>query len=87
MYSNGNWIKKHPIPSTESSFGVWNMVEDTVPEYLHNICKKAINTKLENNESNIAKIAVFYSTAMDSNTIEKANLNEIQPWINEIFGL
>lgn len=86
MYSNGDWIKKHPIPSTESSFGVWNMVEDTVAEYLHNICKKAINTKFENNESNIAKIAVFYSTAMDSNGIEKANLNEIQPWINEILA-
>lgn len=82
-YSNGKWIQQHPIPASEASFGVWNMVEDTVAVYLNTICKNAQNAHAKTG-SNEQKIADFYSSFMDTISVEKQGIQAIQPWLTEI---
>ena len=33
QYANGGWFKQHPIPSTESSNGIFQLINDTINNY------------------------------------------------------
>ena len=40
-YANGGWFKKHPIPSSESSNGIFRTIGDTINAQIKDICEKA----------------------------------------------
>ncbi len=77
MYANGNWFKQHPIPASEQSNGIWQMIIDTVNNQVRNIC---IESSRENNEkgSNKQKIGDFYSSGMDSVALNKNGINDLK---------
>ena len=38
-YANGGWFKKHPIPSSERSNGIFRMIQDTINNQIKSICE------------------------------------------------
>ena len=82
-YANGGWIKANPIPGDETGWGIAQMVNEELYER-----KKTINDEAvaATDRTDIQqKIADFWSTGMDSASIEKAKttpLNEVLAKIN-----
>jgi putative endopeptidase len=79
-YANGGWFKKHPIPSSEKSNGIFRMIQDTINNQIKSICIKSAEANAEKG-SNKQKIGDFYASGMDSVTINKLG---ITPLKNEI---
>ena len=76
-YANGSWFKKHPIPSTESSNGIFRTIGDTINAQIKNICEKSAENKAAAKGSNEQKIGDFYASGMDTLSIEKAGLKPL----------
>ncbi len=83
MYANGGWIKKNPIPGSESGWGIGNLVNEE-----NYIRKKKINedaAAAKAAEGTMTqKIGDFWTSAMDSVAIDKAGLTPLQPDFNKI---
>jgi putative endopeptidase len=88
-YANGGWIKKNPIPSDQSAWGIGYLVQLDIYNRL-----RAINEKVtaENSApgSIPQKIGDFWFSGMDSAGIEKQGLQPLQTnllKIEKIAGL
>ena len=85
-YANGGWIKKTPIPGSESGWGIGNLVQDEIYTRLKNINEKAITEK--NEPGSISqKIADFWQTAMDTVALDKAGITPLQPDLDRISSI
>ncbi len=82
-FANGGWIKKNPIPAEQSAWGIGNLVIEENMKRLREISEKAAASN-DKKGSNNQKIGDFWSTAMDSATIEKQGLTPLQPWLTKI---
>ncbi|MGC4041343.1 MAG: M13 family metallopeptidase [Flavobacterium sp.] len=76
-YANGSWFKKHPIPSSESSNGIFRTIGDTINAQIKDICEKSAANKDAAKGSNEQKIGDFYASGMDTLAIEKAGLKPL----------
>jgi putative endopeptidase len=76
-YANGGWFKKHPIPSTEKSNGIFRMIQDTINNQIKNICENSAKANAETG-SNKQKIGDFYASGMDSIAINKAGISPLK---------
>ena len=86
-YVNGSWIKKNPIPATETSWGNFNVLNEKSQAALRSICEEsAANTKATPG-SNEQKIGDFFASGMDSNAIEASRFSAIQPMLDKINAL
>jgi putative endopeptidase len=84
MFANGKWFKNHPIPASEKQNGLWEMIQDTINAQILNLCQSC--AKLTNAEKGSAKqkIGDFYYTAMDSATLNKNGIADLQPELDKI---
>lgn len=77
LFANGGWIKRNPIPASESSWGVGQLVQDDIYERLKAINEKA--AKESATEGSITqKIGDFWYSGMDSAGAEKQQLQPLQ---------
>jgi len=76
-YANGGWFKKHPIPSSERSNGIFRMIQDTINNQIKSICETSAEAGAEKG-SNKQKIGDFYASGMDSTTINKLGVNPLK---------
>jgi putative endopeptidase len=75
-YANGKWIKENPIPNSEASWGIGNLVQEDIYLRLRAINENAVKEKSA--EGSISrKIGDFWAVAMDSTTIEKQGLQPL----------
>ena len=65
QYANGGWLKAHPIPASESSWGIGNEVDEELYTRLRTISESAALMKTARG-SDQQKIGDFWATAMDS---------------------
>lgn len=86
MYANGGWIKNNPIPGAYGSWGIANLVVEENRNRLRIISEKAdsANPKKGSGEQ---KIGDFWSTAMDTTSIEKQGLLPLQTYLNRINSI
>ena len=75
-FANGLWFKAHPIPPSEQSNGIFQMIEDTVKVQIHNVCTSSAAIKNNTKGSARQKIGDLFYTGMDSISL---NRNGIQP--------
>ena len=85
-YANGGWLKKHPIPPTESSWGISDLVRDEVYAELRAIDEKAAKTKMVPG-SDEQKVGDFWSTGMDEAKAERLGLSPLKPELDRIDSL
>jgi len=86
-YANGGWFKKHPIPSSESSNGIFRIIGDTINAQIKNICEKSAANKDAAKGSNEQKIGDFYASGMDTLSIEKAGLKPLAGTFSKINAI
>src|SRR5262245_4262747 len=78
QYSVGKWLKDHPIPSNENSWGVGDVVQEETYQRLLKVNKSSEADKTAQKGSNTQKIGDFWHAAMDTAAIEKAGLTPLK---------
>lgn len=86
MYANGGWIKRTPIPASESGWGIGNMVLEENYNRLKKINEEAAAAKNENGSVR-QKIGDFWQTAMDSVALNKAGLSPLKNELDKITAV
>ncbi len=83
LYANNGWIKNNPIPESESSWGIGQLVQEDIYKRLITINENAIKENAATG-SVTQKIADFWSTAMDTININKNGITPIQKDLEKI---
>ncbi len=85
-FTVGNWMKKNPVPKTESSWGSFNEVFERNKKILHGIL---LETQSDGAPRGTAKekIGHFFRTGMDSLTLNQQGIAPIQPFLKEIDAI
>lgn len=84
QFINGNWVKKNPIPESESKWTTFDELRDLNTKRLRVILEEVAAEKNIKPGSNKQKIADFYSLAMDS---VKLNKDGIAPLKSEFAAI
>src|SRR5262245_58474771 len=84
QYSVGKWLKEHPIPSNERSWGVGNVVREETYQRMQNIIESASKDSSAAKGSLAQKIGDFWFTAMDTATIEKLGIQPLKEEFDKI---
>lgn len=87
MYASGKWFKSNPIPASESSNGIWQLVLDTIKAQVKHICVTSAAIKNPVKGSNKQKIGDFYYTGMDSVMLNKNGISELKPEFDKIDAI
>jgi putative endopeptidase len=87
MYANGNWFKQHPIPASEQSNGLWQLIQDTINAQIKDICESSAALKTVEKGSNKQKIGDFFFTGMDSLNLNKKGISDLKPELDMIDGI
>ncbi len=77
-YSEGAWIKSHPVPLDKSRYGEFAIVEDKTYDRVKEILENAASNTSAPEGSLEQKIGKFYSMGMDNTTLEKQHLDPIK---------
>jgi putative endopeptidase len=84
-FANGNWKKHNPIPSTEGSWGSFDVLDKETREVkIKGIVKELLGQKDLKKSSDAQLITGFYRSYMDTATIEKRGITPIMPMIDKI---
>lgn len=82
-YANGAWIKRNPIPSTETGWGIFNLVEEENYLRLRKIAEEGSAT-LSKEGSTFQQIGDFFYSGMDSIHIEAEGIKPLTALLNTI---
>lgn len=84
-YVNGRWISKATIPPDQGRWGSFNELREFNNEAVLKVLKAAgENTEKYPEGTDQRKAADFYSIAMDSLLAEKAGMEPIRPYLDQI---
>lgn len=86
LYANGGWIKKTPIPASESGWSIGNLVMEENYSRLRKINEDAVAAKAADGTVT-QKIADFWQSAMDSTALDKAGLSSLQADFDKIKAI
>jgi putative endopeptidase len=78
-YSVGKWLKAHPIPAAERSWGIANVVQDETYQRVLAISTAAAADAKSPRGSNAQKIGDFWYSAMDSVTNARQGVEPLAP--------
>ncbi|MBA3829584.1 MAG: M13 family metallopeptidase [Taibaiella sp.] len=84
MYANGAWLKKNPIPKSETRWGSFNELQENNYKALHLILDEAAANKNAAAGSKEQKVGDFYRSGMDSAAIDKAGITPVNDILNRI---
>ncbi len=87
MFANNGWFKKNPVPSSESSNGIFRTIQDTINESIKRICETSAAVKDAPAGSNKQKIGDFYLSGMDTATIEKVGFSPLKEELAKIDAI
>jgi putative endopeptidase len=85
-YANGAWLKKNPIPATESAWGIGNVLQDEIYVQLQTINQNAAkgNAAAGTDEQ---KIGDFWTTAIDESKAEQLRLMPLKTELDHIDAI
>ncbi len=75
-YANGGWLKRNPIPNTESAWGIGNVVREQLYLNLRSINEQAAGASAPQG-SDQQKIGDFWATAMDTAKAERLGIHPL----------
>lgn len=77
-YANGAWFKQNPIPASEQSNGIFQLVQDTVNAQIRQICESSAAETNASKGSNKQKIGDFFYSGMDSVSLNKKGISDLK---------
>lgn len=87
-FANGNWKKNNPIPSTESRWGAFGILDK---ENLEVKIRGIIDGLLAQGDaakgSTAQLVGDFYRSYMDTTTLEELGATPLKPWMDKIDAL
>ena len=86
QYANGGWLKRNPIPNTESAWGIGNMVREQLYLNLRNINEQAGATA-QAAGTDQQKIGDFWATAMDTAKAERLGIHPLDAELARIDAI
>ncbi|NIG52925.1 M13 family metallopeptidase [Chitinophaga sp. Cy-1792] len=87
-YVNGNWKKHNPVPSTESRWGAFGILDKENKEVrLKGIIAEISSQKDLKKGTEEQQIADYYASFLDTATIEKRGITPLQPYLDQINGV
>ena len=85
-YANGAWLKRNPIPASESSWGIGNVVQEQLYLNLRQINEQAAsNTNPAGSDQQ--KIGDFWATAMDTANAERLGVHPLDAELARIDAI
>ncbi|MET4107415.1 M13 family metallopeptidase [Hymenobacter sp. UYP22] len=85
-YANGAWFKNHPIPASESNWGIGKEVQNEVYARLRKLNEDAAKASTAAGSVQ-QKIGDFWATGMDSATINKQGVAPLKTELNRIQAI
>ncbi|MGI4833785.1 MAG: M13 family metallopeptidase [Janthinobacterium lividum] len=85
-YANGTWLQHHPIPASESSWGIGREVQNEVYAQLRTISQQAAGARAAAGSAQ-QKIGDFWAVGLDSARADKLGAQPIQPELARIAAL
>ncbi len=86
-FAVGKWLKAHPIPSSEKSWGIYQLVQDETYNRLLTVNQEAANAKDVPPGSNQQKIGDLWTAGMDTTAIARQGFKPIAPEFDRIAGV
>ncbi|WP_145858618.1 M13 family metallopeptidase [Pedobacter suwonensis] len=83
LYANGKWMKNTEIPKTETGWGSFYTLYNDNLKNLKNILENASKAKAAKGSAE-QKVGDFYTSGMDTLTIEKLGIEPIKPLLSKI---
>ncbi len=77
-FANGAWLKTHPIPPAESSWGIGKLVDEDLYAKLRTISEQAAANKKAAADSDERKVGDFWETAMDEELADRLGITPLQ---------
>ena len=84
MFANGRWFKENPIPASEQSNGLWQLIRDTINSQIRNICESSASVNNSPQGSARQKIGDFFYSGMDSIARNKNGISGLKPDLDRI---
>ncbi len=85
-YANGGWLKRNPIPNTESAWGIGNVVREQLYLNLRSINEQSAATSAPPG-SDQQKIGDFWATAMDTAKAERLGIHPLDGELARIAAI
>lgn len=85
QYANGNWLKSNGIPASKTSWGSFNELREKSTQAMKDLLADASKNTQKGRLYQL--VGDFYSSGMDSTTIEKRGFDPIRPDLNRIDKL
>jgi putative endopeptidase len=86
LYANGAWYKNAKIPASESAWGSFYILDDSIKSQLHRILND-VSSKDNTAGSNEQKVGDFYKSGMDTVTIEKLGYDPLKPELAKLAAV
>jgi putative endopeptidase len=78
QFANGKWFKQNPIPASEQSNGIFQLVQDTINAQVRKICESSAAIEHVEKGGNKQKIGDFFFSGMDSTLLNKKGLSDLK---------
>jgi putative endopeptidase len=85
-YSNGGWMKAHPIAADFTRYGSFEMLDELSLSNLKSLFDSAA-TNQANAGKSLAQIGNFYLAGMDTVNLDKLGKAPIEPYLNKIEAI
>jgi putative endopeptidase len=86
-YVNGGWLKRNPIPATETRWGSFNILDDATRNRVRILIDETAKKDKAEQGSAAQKIRDFYNTGMDSLRIEEMGSSPLIPMFQLVDNL
>jgi len=83
LYASGNWLKKTEIPASQTGWGSFYTLYDDNQKNLHQILED-LSSHSNPDGSNEQKVADYYTSGMDTVSIEKLGADPLKPIFAQI---
>jgi len=87
QYANGKWFKQNPIPASEQSNGIFQLIQDTINAQVRKICESSADLPALKKGSNKQKIGDLFFSGMDSTRLNKNGISDLKDDFKVIDGI
>lgn len=84
QYANGRWFKENPIPPSEQSNGIFQLVQDTINAQIRKICESSASINNAEKGSNKQKIGDYFYSGMDSFSLNRKGISDLKVYFESI---
>ena len=87
LFANGKWFKEHPIPPSEQQNGLWQLIQDTINAQILSLCQSSAAITDAPKGSNKQKIGDFYFSGMDSVSLNRNGIADLEGELAKIDAI